>query len=86
MVDLAAEPLELPEWAGLVVVPNAYGETFARVARPALLDCRDAHLAGPPDPLARGVLWATRSTRAPARSSATSPCARHLPREPPPAW
>ena len=31
LVDLADEPVRLDEWAGLVVVPNSHGETFARL-------------------------------------------------------
>lgn len=60
MVDLADSPVELPEWAGLVVVPNSRGETFARIeldpfSRAAVVD----GLAEVPDPLVRAVLWAT---------------------------
>jgi aminopeptidase N len=60
MVDLADEPLELPEWAGLVIVPNSHGETFAHIELDPL--SRDAvvrGLADLPDPLVRAVLWAT---------------------------
>jgi aminopeptidase N len=59
-VGLGAEPVPLPDWAGRVVVPNAHGETFARV----LLDERSWAAVGDglgtlADDLARSVLWAT---------------------------
>ncbi|GIM95486.1 aminopeptidase N [Paractinoplanes toevensis] len=77
LVDLAGEPLELPEWAGLAVVPNAYGETFARLeldpfSRAAVSD----GLAGLPDPLVRAVLWTA--------ALDLSLLARQLPGEPSP--
>jgi aminopeptidase N len=58
LVDLADEPVPLPAFAGLVVVPNAHGETFARI----VLDDRswqavDAGLCRIEDDLARAVLW-----------------------------
>ena len=60
LVDLADRPVELPEWAGLVVVPNAYGETFARIELdPFSADIVSQSLAALPDPLVRAVLWAT---------------------------
>ncbi len=59
-VDLAGEPVRCEDWAGLVVVPNTHGETFARIR----LDERSwdavaAGLAGLDDDLARAVLWAS---------------------------
>ncbi len=60
LVDLADEPVELPEWAGLVVVPNAYGETFARIELdPLSHEAVSRALVTLPDPLVRAVLWAT---------------------------
>ncbi len=59
LVDLAGEPVELPEWAGLAVLPNAHGETFARIAPdPHSLGVLSRHLTTIPDPLVRAVLWA----------------------------
>jgi aminopeptidase N len=60
LVDLAGEPVRCEDWAGLVVVPNTHGETFARIR----LDERSwdvvaAGLAGLDDDLARAVLWAS---------------------------
>jgi aminopeptidase N len=57
-VDLDAEPVRLDGWAGRVVVPNAHGETFARI----VLDPRswaavEDGLGSLEDDLARGVLW-----------------------------
>ncbi|WP_430785407.1 aminopeptidase N [Actinoplanes sp. G11-F43] len=58
LVDLADEPLELPEWAGLAVVPNAHGETFARIdLDPISYEAVSHHLASLPDPLVRANLW-----------------------------
>ncbi|MEV6851464.1 aminopeptidase N [Actinoplanes sp. NPDC051411] len=75
MVDLADEPLELPEWAGLVVVPNSRGETFAHIELdPLSHDAVARGLAGLPDPLVRAVLWATMLD--------LDLLARQLPREP----
>ena len=60
LVDLGDEPVRLDDWAGLVVVPNAHGETFARIR----LDDHSwervtAGLAGIDDDLVRAVLWAS---------------------------
>ena len=60
LVDLGDEPVRLDDWAGLVVVPNAHGETFARVR----LDERSAErlaagLVELEDDLARAVVWAS---------------------------
>ncbi|WP_203912031.1 ERAP1-like C-terminal domain-containing protein [Rhizocola hellebori] len=66
LVDLADEPLQLPEWAGLVVVPNSGGETFARIELDALSYNSITHaLTALPDPLTRAVLWATALDRVP---------------------
>ncbi len=58
MVDLADEPVPLPDWAGLVVVPNTGGETFARVVldEDSWFDL-SLGLSGLADPLTRAVLW-----------------------------
>jgi aminopeptidase N len=60
LVDLGDDPVRFADWAGLVVVPNAHGETFARIR----LDERSwervaAGLAGVDDDVARAVLWAS---------------------------
>ena len=60
VVDLDGEPVRLADWAGRVVVPNAHGETFARVQ----LDERswsavEDGLGALEDDLARSVLWTT---------------------------
>ncbi|WP_028652947.1 aminopeptidase N [Nocardioides halotolerans] len=60
LVDLHDEPVRLQDWSGRVVVPNAHGETFARLQ----LDERswaavEKHLGAVRDDLARSVLWAT---------------------------
>jgi aminopeptidase N len=59
-VELVGEPVPLPEFAGLVVVPNAGGETFAALR----LDAESwAALSGGlsrlADPLVRAVLWSS---------------------------
>ena len=59
-VELGEEPVALPEYAGLVVVPNAGAETFAAL-RP---DARSwgaltAQLSDLDEPLVRAVLWST---------------------------
>jgi aminopeptidase N len=84
LVDLADEPLELPEWAGLVVVPNAYGETFARIELDALsYETVSRTLAKLPDPLVRAVLWATFLDQAPP-AAYLDLLVRQLPQEPSP--
>lgn len=60
LVDLADTPVRLDDWAGLVVVPNTHGETFARIR----LDERSwkavsGHLGDLRDDLARAVVWAS---------------------------
>ncbi|GIE33796.1 aminopeptidase [Actinoplanes italicus] len=84
MIDLAGEPVPLPEWAGLVVVPNAHGETFARVdldpfSREALAN----GLATLPDPLVRAGVWTT-LLDGPPPAVQLELLARQLPREPSP--
>jgi aminopeptidase N len=81
LVDLADEPLELPDWAGLVVVPNSHGETFARIELdPFSADAVARQLAALPDPLVRAVLWATMLDQVPPRAHLEL-LARQLPRE-----
>ena len=81
LVDLADEPLELPEWAGLAVVPNARGETFARIELdPFSYEAVSRGLASLPDPLARAVLWATVLDQATPEAHLDL-LARQLPRE-----
>ena len=85
-VDLAAEPVRIEEWAGLVVVPNSHGETFARV----VLDEQSWEavvrgLSGINDPMVRAVLWTAafglvRSRELPAADFLTL-VSRHLPGE-----
>lgn len=59
LVDLADEPVPLPEWAGRVVVPNSRGESFVRLRLDEQGDAfvRD-HLGDVTDDLVRTVLWA----------------------------
>jgi aminopeptidase N len=81
LVDLAGEPLELPDWAGLVVVPNSRGETFARIELDQVSYAAVAGaLADLPDPLVRAVLWAMMLDQVPAASHLDL-LARQLPRE-----
>ena len=59
LVDLADEPVPLPAWAGLAVVPNSHGETFARLRLdPATTAFVHEHLSSLDDDLVRTVLWA----------------------------
>lgn len=81
LVDLADEPLELPEWAGLVVIPNSYGETFARIDLDPISYAAVARgLCTLTDPLVRAVLWATLLDQAPAEAHLDL-IARQLPHE-----
>ena len=60
LVDLGDEPLALPEFAGLTVIPNAFDETYAALALDA--DSRAAvdRIHGSiASPLTRAMLWAT---------------------------
>ncbi len=86
VVDLQDAPVRLEGWAGLVVVPNAHGETFARV----LLDERSSRavadgLSSLEDDLTRSVLWATAmdavASRALTFDTYLGLVERHLPRE-----
>ena len=59
LVDLEGDPVPLADWAGLAVLPNSGGETFARLR----LDEDTAafvreHLSALDDDLVRTVLWA----------------------------
>ena len=59
LVDLADEPVPLTDWAGLAVVPNSHGETFARLRLdPATTAFVRDHLSRLDDDLVRTVLWA----------------------------
>jgi aminopeptidase N len=81
LIDLADEPVELAEWAGLVVVPNARGETFARIELdPFSYDTVTRELTTLPDPLVRAVMWAALLDRVPADMHMKL-LARQLPRE-----
>jgi len=60
MLDLADDPVRIPEWEGLVVLPNSHDHTFARI-RPDLeswhaLATRVSDLE---DAASRAVVWAT---------------------------
>ena len=78
--------MRLDDWAGLVVVPNSHGETFARL----VLDEQSWEsvvrgLSAIEDPMVRAVLWTTtfgmvRSRELPARDFLTL-VSRHLPDE-----
>ncbi len=58
LVDLEGEPLSLPEWRRLVVVPNSHGETFARLRLdPMTTGFVSEHLSALEDDLVRTVLW-----------------------------
>ncbi|WP_121255803.1 aminopeptidase N [Nocardioides ferulae] len=59
LVDLGDAPVPLPEWAGRVVLPNAGGETFARLRLDELSSSAlRSGLSALEDPLARSVVWA----------------------------
>ncbi|GCD91363.1 aminopeptidase [Nocardioides sp. LS1] len=58
LVDVADDPVPLPSYAGLAVVPNSHGETFARI----VLDDASAAVVATglcrvDDDLTRAVLW-----------------------------
>ncbi len=60
LVELEGDPVSLDDWAGLVVVPNSAGETFARLRLDAgSWGTAAAHLSEVDDPMARSVLWST---------------------------
>jgi aminopeptidase N len=86
LVDVADEPVPLPDLAGRVVVPNAHGETFARIA----LDDRsqqavEVGLCRIEDALVRAVLWTWLVDRAHTRdlpgTELVDLVERHLPGE-----
>ncbi|WP_433796923.1 aminopeptidase N [Actinoplanes sp. CA-252034] len=80
LIDLGDEPLVLADWPGLVVVPNAHGETFARLDLDRQSsDALTEGLTAVPDPLVRAVLWPALLDRDPLPL-----LARQLPREPSP--
>ena len=59
LVDLEDSPVALDGWAGLAVVPNSRGESFARLRLDATSSTLvRAHLADVADDLGRSVLWA----------------------------
>ena len=67
LVDLADEPVELPEYAGCAVLPNAGDETFAALDLDDLTwEFVHAHLSSIEEPLTRAVTWwgAIAATRA----------------------
>ncbi len=67
LVDLADESLELPEYAGLAVLPNAGDETFAALdLDEQTWEFVQAHLSSIDEPLTRAVTWwgAIAATRA----------------------
>jgi aminopeptidase N len=86
LVDLDDTPVRLEEWAGRVVVPNAHGETFARV----VLDERswaavEVGLRSIGDDHVRSVLWSTALDAVAARDLPVerflTMVERHLPAE-----
>ncbi len=87
LVDVADDPVPLPAFAGQLVVPNAHGETFARI----VLDDRSraavvAGLGRLDDDLVRAVLWTMLLDEVQSRSLTASGFVdlveRHLPHEP----
>ncbi|WP_309649961.1 aminopeptidase N [Nocardioides sp.] len=85
-VDVADEPVRLEDWAGLVVVPNSHGETFARVVPDAVSwSALVAGLSGIDDDLVRALVWTTAfdlvHTRLLPADDFLSLVARHLPHE-----
>ena len=64
LVDLGADPVALPDFAGVPVIPNAADEAYAAMllddlSWQAVVD----ELAALPDPLMRAVTWTNASTR-----------------------
>ena len=60
LVDLGAEPVRLPDFAGLAVLPNASDQAYAALALdPGSRAVFDTVLSDIADPLTRAVLWAT---------------------------
>ena len=67
-VELGAEPVPLPEFAGLVIVPNAGGETFAALRLDAgSWEALSGGLSRLEDPLVRAVLWSSAARRVRSR-------------------
>lgn len=67
-VELGAEPVALPDLAGLVVVPNAGGETFAALRFDAeSWQALAGGLSAVEDPLVRAVLWSSAALRVRSR-------------------
>ncbi len=60
MLDLADEPVRVPAWEGLVVLPNSHDHTFARL-RPDLESwtALSGRLSDLEDAASRAVVWAT---------------------------
>jgi aminopeptidase N len=86
LVDIADVPVPLPAYAGLVVVPNAHGETFARLELDAVSSAAvDAGLCRVEDDLVRAVLWTMLIDRVQTRSldagAFVDLLERHLPGE-----
>ncbi|TIC84369.1 aminopeptidase N [Nocardioides sp. GY 10127] len=86
LVDVADDPVPLPDWAGLAVVPNAGGESFVRLALdPASSAAVAEHLSSFEDPLLRTVLWAHAFDRVHTRdldvAGYVELVRQHLPRE-----
>ncbi|WP_243058794.1 aminopeptidase N [Nocardioides sp. SR21] len=85
-VDLADDPVPLPAMAGLAVVPNSHGETFARIVLDEQSwDAVAAGLSGIDDDLTRGVLWTMLFDRVQTRDldplTFLDLVSRHLPAE-----
>ncbi|WP_028644885.1 aminopeptidase N [Nocardioides sp. URHA0020] len=86
LADVADEPVRLPVYAGLVVVPNSHGETFARIVLDdSSWSAVDAGLCRIEDDLVRAVLWAMVIDRVHTGSIGAAAfvdlAARHLPGE-----
>ena len=85
-VDLADDPVRFEEWAGLAVVPNSHGETYARLALDDhSWDVVATHLSRIDDDLVRAVLWTAAFGLVRSRDLAPDGylqlVARHLPAE-----
>jgi len=60
MLDLAGEPVRLPEWEGLVVLPNSHDHTFARLRPdPESWAALSDRLSDLEDAASRAIVWAT---------------------------
>ncbi|MBZ5739709.1 aminopeptidase N [Nocardioides mangrovi] len=85
-VDVADDPVPLPELSGRFVVPNSHGETFARIVLdPATAAAAATGLCRIDDELVRGVLWTMYvdqvHTRALDAATFVELVAQHLPGE-----